>query len=448
MTNLPVTQTFADFIAAATWDGLPESVQQAARRTFGNCVALAVGASQSDPVRRVGRSLAGLGQPEHASILGHETRTGVEAAALVNGFAAHLEDFDDTHLRTVVHPGAPIVPAALALAEYKGLDGRAMLTAIAVGIEVALRFGNGICPEHFDRGWHLTGTAGHVGAAAAAGRVVGLKPEQLVVAIGLGATTASGLTAALGTMTKPYHPGKAAADGVQAALLAADGFTGPPQPIEGRRGLAQLSSSRHDFDTMLDGLGDVWEIEANAFKPYACGIVSHAVIDAAIALREQVADGVELTHVEIEVNPVVLDVMGVKNPVDGLGTKFSVYHCFAIGFLEGLGGPEQFGDSRARRADVVSLRDRVRVTTDARIPKGAAHVVAHLAGGQSSVEIEVPNATGSAERPMSDEQLREKARLVASPVLGQDLDHFLDIAFTIDEHDPAALLALATSAAR
>jgi 2-methylcitrate dehydratase PrpD len=442
----PVTRAFAEFVAATAWSDLSEDVRHAARRTFGNFAALAVGASHSDAVGRVSAALAPLGQPAAATALGRSGKVGVEAAAMLNGFAAHLEDFDDTHLATVVHPGAPIAPAALALAEQRGIGGEELLTAMAVGVEVSLRFGNGVCPEHFDRAWHLTGTAGHIGAAAAAGRVIGLDPDRLVVAIGLGATMASGLTAALGTMTKPFHPGKAAADGVQAALLAERGFTGPPAPIEGRRGFAQLSSPRYDFDQMLDALGVSWELELNAFKPYACGIVSHPVIDAAIELRGSITEPDDILRVEVDVNPVVLHVMGQTDPQDGLSTKFSVYHCFAIGLLDGAGGPEQFSDSRARRPDVVALRSKVNAVTDRGTPKGAARVTVEMKDGTVH-RMDIEHATGSAERPMSDARLRSKADLVVAPILGGRTDEFLDAAFAVDRIDAAMLARLSLPAA-
>lgn len=439
----PVTRAFAEFIASARWSDFDEAVRRATRRTFGNVAALAVGASRSDAVDRIERTLVRLKQPDQATVLGRDTRLGAEAAAMVNGFSAHLEDYDDTHLKTVIHPGAPIVPAALALAEVEGVDGTKLLTAAAVGIEVALRFGVGVCPEHFDRAWHLTGTAGHIGAAAAAGCILGLEPDQLVVALGLGATMASGLTAALGTMTKPYHPGKAAADGIQAAWLAQRGFTGPLAPIEGRRGFTRLSSSRHDFEEMLAGLGSSWELELNAFKPYACGIVSHPVIDAAIELRDQIAREDLIASVDVTVNPVVLDVMGIEDPKDGLSTKFSVYHCFAVGYLDGAGGPEEFSDSKALDPTASSLRRRVRTTADPSTPIGAARVVAHLIDGRR-IEVHTGHATGSAERPMTDQQLVKKARRLTEPIIGDGTEEFLEVAFAMDRHDVGAL----TSSAR
>lgn len=413
-----VTGPLAELAATCRWPSLPDSAQHAVRRTLLNAVALAVGASRHEAVEHALRTYAKLEPAPAASVLGRPEMLGVTTAPLVNGIAVHVEDFDDTHLPTVVHPGACVVPAVLAAAEHAGADEAATLAGLAAGVEVALRVANGMCPEHFDRGWHVTGTAGHIGAAAGAARVLGLDVAQTVVAVGLGATQASGLTAALGTMTKPFHPGKAAADGVEAALLASAGFSGPAAPIEGRRGFATIASPRADGDVMLRGLGERWELEANAFKPYACGIVSHAAIDAAIDARGELG-GEEIAEVVVTVNPVVLDVMGIRDPADGLETKFSVYHCVAVGLVDGAGGTAQFADALARSGEIVAVRDRVRIIVDAEVAKGAARLWARTAGGRE-LRTEIRHATGSAERPMTDEQLRHKAEGLVAPVLGDD----------------------------
>ena len=428
--TIPVTRELAAFVRTTAWGDLPETAQHAARRTAGNALALATGAAEHPAVAIALRTLMARQAPEQAGLLGRPERLGLLDSPLINGIGMHVEDFDDTHLRTVVHPGAPVVPAALAAAEWVGASGTDTLTAIAVGIEVALRVGNGICPEHFNLGWHLTSTVGHLGAAAAAGKLLELTEDQLVVALGLGATQAAGLTAALGTMTKPFHPGKAASDGVEAALLAARGFTGPEQPIEGRRGFAHTASPKVDLEAMVVDLGRSWELEANAFKPYACGIVSHPVIDAGILLRDLV-DPDDIDRVEVTVHPVVLEVMGVEDPRDGLQSKFSVYHAFAMGLLDAAGGPHQFSGERARAPEVVALRGRVTITTTPDVPKGAAQVTVHTTDGEQH-RVEVPHATGSVERPMTDDQLRTKADLVARPRLGDRTDAFLDLAFGID----------------
>jgi 2-methylcitrate dehydratase PrpD len=261
--------------------------------------------------------------------------------------------------------------------------------------------------------------------------------------MGIAAVEAAGLQEALGTMTKSFHPGKAAADGVEAALLAGRGFTGPEAPIEGRRGFAETAAPVTDYDAMLDGLGATWEVERNAFKPYACGIVSHPVIDAAIALRNSApADDIE--DVELTINPVVLDVMGVPDPQDGLQSKFSVYHCFATGFLDGAGGPDQYSDARARAPEVVALRARVHAITDPELAKDEARARIRTAGGEV-FERHVEHATGSEAAPMTDQQLRVKAQLVASPVLGtEQTDKLVDLVFAIDKLDTIDALVQAT----
>jgi 2-methylcitrate dehydratase PrpD len=255
-----VTAAFADFVASADAAAIPEHVKHAARRTIANSVCLSAAAAYHPAVQialAVAQS-AGVGGP--ARIIGRPERTSTAWAATLNAMSAHVEDFDDTHLRTVTHPGAPIVPAALAMAERTGAGGDDVLTAVILGAEVALRVGNGICPGHFDRCWHVTGTVGHLGAAVAAARLLGLDRERLGTAIAIAATEAAGVQDALGTMTKCLNPGKAAGDGVRAAQLAQFGLAGPPDPIEGRHGLGEVMAPIADYAEMTRGIGTRWEI--------------------------------------------------------------------------------------------------------------------------------------------------------------------------------------------
>ncbi|MPZ59866.1 MAG: MmgE/PrpD family protein [Propionibacteriales bacterium] len=438
-----VTDELAAFASGLAWSDLPPTTQNAARSTFANVVGLAVGASRNPAVERALRALTAFGLTGDVSILGRRERLSATSAALVTGIAMHVEDFDDTHLRTVLHPGAPIVPAALAVGEVVGGSGEDVLTAVVAGVEVASRVGNGLGVAHFDRGWHVTGTVGHLGAAVAAGRLLRLTPEQMRHTLALAATQAAGHTEQLGSMTKPLHPGKAAADGVEAAQLAARGFTGPEGSIEGRRGLAALMTSDADYEEMLRALGSAWETEKNAFKPYSCGIVSHPVIDAAIALRERGVVADTIAAVEVTAHPVVLDVMGVKEPDSGLRSKFSVYHCFAVGLLDGAAGPKQYSDERALAEEVVALRRKVNVVVDRTVAKDACSVRVLLDDGTTQ-EVEVEHATGSIDRPMTLEQLRAKFELVVEPVLGAATARLWDLAVGLDSEDSLAGL-LATS---
>jgi len=438
-----VTDELASFASGLTWSGLPKGTRHAARRTVADVVGLAVGACRHEAVERAMRAVTGLGLTGGTSVLGRLERLAITWAPLVTGMAMHVEDFDDTHLRTLLHPGAPIVPAALAVGELRGAAGSEVLTAVVAGVEIASRVGNGLAPGHFDRGWHVTGTMGHLGAAAAAGRLLGLTPTQMRHALALACTQAAGHTEQLGSMTKSWHPGKAAADGVEAALLAARGFTGPEGAIEGRRGLAALMAPSADFDEMLRDLGSVWETEDNAFKPYSCGIVSHPVIDAAVVLRDRGVDPARVESVELVVHPVVLDVMGVKEPESGLRSKFSVYHCFAVGLLDGAAGPAQYTDERASSPEVVTLRRKVAVVLDPSVAKDACTGRVVMDDGTTQ-DVEVEHATGSIARPMTDEQLRRKFELVVHPVLGEATNRLWELAFAVDRQESLADLLAAS----
>ncbi|MEV4141596.1 hypothetical protein AB0J72_56755, partial [Dactylosporangium sp. NPDC049742] len=210
-----------------------------------------------------------------------------------------------------------------------------------------------------------------------------------------------------------------AADGLQAALLARAGLTGAADPFGAPAGLAAALAPTYDPDAALERLGAGWEVEENAFKPYSCGIVSHPVIDAAIAARDAGLPAADIERVVATVRPVVLEVMGVREPMDGLQSKFSVYHCFAVGMLDGGAGPAQYTDARASDPQVVGLRRKVEAVTDPAMPKDACRVQVWLPGGVTHT-FTIQHATGSVAAPMTDAQLEAKFRLLTVPVLGGD----------------------------
>lgn len=432
MTTTPgLSDHLATFAADLQWTDIPEPARQGARRILGNAIGLAIGASDHDSVQRTIGALDDLGLHGHSAVLGREESLPVAWAALVTGIAIHVEDFDDTHLRTVLHPGAPIVAAVLAVAQQERSTGQQVLTAIVAGTEVSARVGNGLGAAHFNRGWHVTGTMGHLGAVVAAGHLLGLTAAQMTHAISVASTQAQGHTEQLGSMTKALHPGKAAYDGVEAAYLARDGFTGPAAPIEGRRGMAALMSAAADLGEIVADLGSVWETAQVAFKPYACGIVSHPVIDAGVGLRRRGIEADQLVSVAVVVNPIVLDVMGVADPADGLLSKFSVYHCFAVGLMDGAAGPVQYSDARARDGATAGVRKKVTVTLDASMPRDACRVEVVLVDGSSLVE-EVVHAVGSVDSPLTGHQLRGKFLTVAEPVIGDAAAELWDVLERID----------------
>jgi 2-methylcitrate dehydratase PrpD len=352
-----------------------------------------------------------------ASVLGRSERVDMASAALVNGITSHTFDFDDTHLKTIIHPAGPVAPAVLALAEQRGANGRDVIDALVLGIDVACRIGNVMYPEHYDRGWHITGSTGMLGAAAGCARLLGLNEQQTAMALGIAASQPVGLREQFGTMTKPFHPGAAARAGLMSALLARQGFTASARALEAPRGFVQVVSDKRAWNEVTDQLGERFEISFNTYKPFACGIVIHPSIDACVQLREQGVTPEQVQAIELHVHSLVLELTGKKEPRDGLSAKFSVYHGCAAGLIYGRAGEGEFSDAVVNDANVVALRDKVRATVDDSIAEAAVDATAVLVDGRR-VHVRVDHAIGSLERPLSDAQLAAKFKSLVVPQLG------------------------------
>ena len=433
--RLTLAETLARFAAEASPDA---AARTAGRRTLVNTVAVAVGGSRSEATELALRVARELGPAPEAQVVGRADRLATRWAAFVNGVSAHVDDFDDTHFETIVHPGAAVVPAALASAETGGTSSADLVDAVVVGVEIALRLGLTVYPAAFDKGWHMSGIVGPIGAAAAAGRALGLDRSSMRYALSRAAVQGAGTQEALGTMTKSFHLGKAAANGLEAAVEAKTGLTGPPEALDGFPRL--FSGDAALPERAVRDLGTVWEIERNAFKPYSCGVVSHAAIDGAIQLRREGCDWRAVARVEVRTNPVVLDVMGVREPDAELPAKFSVYHCVAVGLRDGAAGPPQFADRVVRDPELVALRHSVEVTLDPTCRVDESTMTAILRDG-SIRSAHIEHARSSAAAPLSDEDLREKAHTAADGVLGREaVDRLVGALFS--DTAPSELAAL------
>ena len=414
---MEVTKTLAKFIVNHRSADVPEKVRHEAARSFLNWVGCAVGASRHETVENALAALSEFSGPREATVLGRPDKLDAMLAALMNGIASHTFDFDDTHLKTVIHPSGPVASAILALSERKPLSGNDFLHAFILGVETECRIGNAVYPQHYDVGWHITGTAGVFGAAAAAGRLLGLTEQQMAWALGIAATQSSGLREMFGTMCKPFHPGNAARNGLLAALLAQKNFTSSVQGIEAKRGFAHVLSTAFKPGEITDRLGETWEIALNTYKPFACGIVIHPAIDGCVQLRNEYklkAEDVE--SVALKVHPLVLELTGKKTPQTGLEGKFSVYHSSAVAVIYGAAGEAEYGDAVVRDPKVIALRDKVTAAVDKAMHEDQVHVTIRLKNGKS-VEKYVEHAVGSLARPMSDADLEGKFRGLAAGIL-------------------------------
>ncbi len=415
-----VTMTLARYAVAARFEDLPDTVRHEVARSLLNWMAVAVGGSRHEAVEIALAAVSPFAGPPQAGVFGRKERLDVMNAALLNGLSSHVFDFDDTDLMTAVHPSAPVVPALLALAEYRRVSGRDFVTAMVLGIEAECRIARSVTPAHQDVGWHATGSVGAFGAAVAAGKVLGLDETRLCHAIGLAATQPVGLREMFGSMTKSFHPGRAAQNGLLAALLAEKGYTSSLQGIEAKRGWAHVLSTTQDFQVITDGLGSHYEIARNSYKPFACGLVVHPVIDGCMQLRNEnhlAADMID--RIDLVVHPVVIELTSKRKPQTGLEGKFSVYYAAALGIVVGKAGEAQFSDAAVRDPAVIAVRDRVETVVDPSLGQDQARVTIRLKDGRV-LERFVAHAVGSVENPMSDAALAAKFSDLVAGILADD----------------------------
>jgi 2-methylcitrate dehydratase PrpD len=344
-------------------------------------------------------------------------------AARLTGVCAHVDDFDDTHLATVIHPTAPTV-GALAGLGLDRLDGEALLTAIAVGTEVQLRIGLAMTPWHYDRGWHITGTCGVIGAAVAAGTAAGRSPADIVRAAGLAARMYAGNRESFGSMVKSLNAGTAAANGLLAHDLAGEIGSGQAGEFEAEGGYFAMLSGTWDDQWLEPGdIGRRWLALDNSYKPYPCGVVAHPAIEAAIglepllSLRDHPERAAELEGIELTCHPLVPDLMGKRRPRNGLEGRFSAVHGVAVGLIDGKAGLPQFSDDRVRAPEVAAARDLVALRPDPDCGRASATVRLLLKDGRH-FDSHVENVVSSIERPLSDDQVSAKFTDLVTPVFG------------------------------
>ena len=404
----PVTHILARYAATATVDQIPAAVRKEATRTLLNWVGCAVGGSQQNAPTHAVAALKPFSGPPQASLFGRKERLDAMQAALVNGISSHVLDYDDTHLKTIIHPAGPVASALTAFAEYRPVSGADFMNALVLGCEIECRMGNAVYPEHYAMGWHITGTTGVFGAAAAIGRLLKLDEKRMAWALGNAASQPVGLKVQFGSDTKSFHPGKAAQNGMLSALLAEQGFTASEVAIEGFDGWGQAMSTRHDWTQVTGGLGERYELALNTYKPFACGIVAHPAIDAAIQLRAAHALKPEqIASVELKAHPLVLNLMGKTEPRTGLEGKFSVYHAVAVALVTGRGGDQAFRDSAVNDPTVLAVRNKVTVSVDNAIKPDQVDMTVTLTDGRKLHQF-IEHAVGSQDHPMSDAQLEDK----------------------------------------
>lgn len=442
---MSTTLQLARFVADTASADIPHDVMHHGKRCVINMLGVALHATQDPALQIVLDVFAEEGGRKQATVIGTNVQTTLGNAAMANGLLAHLDDFDDTFLPTVFHPSAPTIPPALAIAEYEHRSGRDFLTACVLGLEVSCRIALAVERMRHAAVWHMTGTVGPFGAAAAAGRLRALDADALARAFGLAGTQASGLRETFGTMTKAFHPARAAQSGLLAVELARGGFTSAATILEGRHGFATaMCPDGADLEQATAALGERWVLMNNAFKPYACGILAHAMVDAMRALRTRPRVTPErVARVSGRVNPLAITLESRPEPDSGLEGRLSFQHAMAVALVDGAAYPAQFVDGRVSDPIVAALRRKIEVVGDESVAQDACELTTTLTDGATFTE-HVAHATGTLENPMTDAQIEEKFRAVGGTVLSRRrVDKLLEALWALEDmNDVSALLKL------
>jgi 2-methylcitrate dehydratase PrpD len=438
-----LTQRLARLVVETRWDDIPSPVRHQAKRSLMNFFAVALAGCRTGPVEIALHSLAEFSGGKQATIVGRTERIDALSAAFLNAAGANVHDFCDTHLRTVIHPTAPVAPALLALAELRQVSGPDLLLAFILGNEIQARVGLAISPSHYSRGWHITSTCGVFGAASGAGRLLGLDQQQMVWALGTAATQAAGLCECLGTAAKSASVGNAARNGLWSALLAEKGFDGPPEPLAGVQGYYNAIAETPDLSLVTDGLGERWEIMATSYKPYPCGFVIHPVLDCVLDWRRD-HPAAEVVRVVVRGNPLLSDRTDRPNVSTGRESQVSVQHAVAAALTTCQAGLDAFTDACVRDPDVLALRGKVEVVRDPDLSTIAADVDITTADGKVH-KMSQSAARGSDANPMSDQDIEDKLRKVAAGwERRHDVTPLIDAIWALDgSQDVSALASLA-----
>src|SRR6202035_886582 len=407
-----LTESLARFIVTTQWEDIPAPVRHQARRSLMNFFAVALAGCRTSPIEIALRSLSEFTHSRQATVVGRPERVDVLSAAFLNPASANVHDYCDTHLRTVIHPTAPVAPAILAFAEWRRLSGSDLLLAFVLGNEIQASIGLAISPSHYNRGWHITSTCGVFGAAAGAGKLAALDERQMVWALGNAATQAAGLCECLGTPAKSLSVGNAARNGLWSALLAEKGFDGPPEPLASVQGFYHALAETPDLSVITGGLGESWEIMATSYKPYPCGFVIHPVLDCVLDWRRDHPAG-EGARVMVRGNPLLAVRTDRPDISTGRESQVSVQHAVAAALVTGKDGLEEFTDACANDPRVLALRGKVEVARDDAFSTIAANVEITTADGNVH-KLSQAAARGSDVNPMSDTDLEQKLRTAAA----------------------------------
>jgi 2-methylcitrate dehydratase PrpD len=415
----PLTAILADVGARIRFEDLPEDVVSLARQCILDWTGVALAGSSEPLSTLLLDEITGQGGNEQATLIGMGRKASMQQAALFNGAASHALDYDDVNTAMSGHPTVPVLPAVLALAEWRHATGKDLVAAFVAGFETECRLGLLMNPGHYAKGWHATGTLGTFGATAACASLMGLDAEQWQHALGIAAAQAAGLKSMFGTMCKPFHAGKAAANGLLAASLAARGFTSNPEAIETHQGFAATQAPATQLDRFLAGPEEGFAIRSVLFKYHAACYGTHSAIEGILRLRAEhdLRPG-DVAAVHLRVPEAALSMCNIQEPATALEGKFSLRFTAALALASDDTGEAAFTDARVNEPALRSILHRVSVTGDPALAGGTA-VTLDLADGRSleaQVDVNIP----AADLDLQWRRLASKFSGLSTPVIGPE----------------------------
>lgn len=439
----------AEFISHLKLEEVPAEVQEVAKLCVLDSIGAAMGASKHQLIKAAADTYYGIaGEDEAAGCWGQKRKAPLLTAVFLNAMMGHALELDDVHTNSKTHIGTVVVPAAWSLAEYLGCSGKQFLEAVICGYETMSRIGMGLgVSSHRNKGWHVTGTAGTFGAAAAAAKLLKLDTEKTLSALGMAGTQSFGLWAFLadGASCKILHPARAAASGTEAALLAKAGMTGPEHILDAKDGgLFAATSDEYDLSMVSRELGKKYELLYMDNKPYPCCRSTHCTIDAAIAIKNEYG----ITKDDIESIEVGTYLVGYKqcgvsegsiNPLKPVDAKFSSPYTVACAFIFGEVTLNQFKQTCIENPEVRDLLGRVKVVPEDRFTSvypdhwGCELRVACKDG--RIFKKEITDASGSVDNPLTKEQVKAKAVALIKEAYPENASHIADVILAAADAD-------------
>lgn len=437
---MEATLKLAEFAAKVSYADMPGEVIAKGKERFLDTLGCILAGGKDETAKIILRFIEDLGGRPESRIIGFSHKTSAPHAALANGTIGHALDYDDSQLSLIGHPSVVILPAVLSIGEREKASGKKVLEAFQVGVEVACKVGRGVNPKLYNNGWHATGVVGILGAAVAVGKLLGLDVDQMTTAIGLAASQACGLRENFGTMTKPFHAGKAAEGGVISALLVKNGFTAAKNILEAKRGFCNAFSGEYDLAKMVKNLGNPYEIISPGVhtKPYPSCLATHSMIEAAISLaQEQNINPEEIVSVECGVDPLAMEVLIHDHPKTSLEGKFSAQFVTAISFSDRKASLDLFKDEKVQDPKTVALMEKIRMVLHPNLEKvyipSSTIVTVRLKNNRDFTK-RVDIAKGNPENPLSEKEIIAKFQGCAESVISKErVDQSIQTILNLDK---------------